>query len=51
MSDSDESVFNFDIDEGDTSWPRPKKTDKNISNDIVTFSIKLTNSQSGHRKP
>ena len=28
MSDSEESVFNFDIDEGDTSLPRPEKTSK-----------------------
>ena len=28
MSDSEESVFNFDIDEGDTSLPRPEKTRK-----------------------
>jgi hypothetical protein len=28
MSDSEESVFNFGIDEGDTSLPRPEKTRK-----------------------
>jgi len=31
MSDSEESVFNFDIDEGDTSLPRPEKTRKKES--------------------
>ncbi len=31
MSDSEESVFNFDIDEGDNSLPRPEKTRKKES--------------------
>ena len=31
MSDSEESVFNFDIDEGNTSLPRPEKTRKKES--------------------
>ena len=37
MSDSEESVFNLDIDEGDTSLPRPEKTRKYERTCALTF--------------
>ncbi len=40
MSDSEESVFIFDIDEGDTSLPRPEKTRKYERASAWTFQDK-----------